>query len=97
MRVAGPPSVPASAGGASRGGTDGPRDERHRSRAGVLAALSPPGMPQMASTAVPPLVATSRQQRALTRAQRESHFAPIALYPDDLLMAAAYPLKVMQA
>ena len=56
-------------------------------------------MAQGAPAAAP--VATSPQQDRLTQAQLEQLLAPIALYPDDLLMqmlmASTYPLEVVQA
>ncbi len=64
------------------------------------AAPAPAATPQ-APTATPQAVATSGQQDRLTQAQLEQLLAPIALYPDDLLMqmlmAATYPLEIVQA
>lgn len=63
---------------------------------GARAQGTPP-----AATAAPQPVATTGQQDRLTQAQLEQLLAPIALYPDDLLMqllmAATYPLEVVQA
>ncbi|GGJ32287.1 hypothetical protein GCM10011320_44780 [Neoroseomonas lacus] len=54
-----------------------------------------------APAAAPQPVATTGQQDNLTQAQLEQLLAPIALYPDDLLMqmlmASTYPLEVVQA
>lgn len=79
--------------------------------AGALAmvavlALPPRGAlgqaaPAPAPAAAPRAVATSGQQDRLSQAQLEQLLAPIALYPDDLLMqmlmASTYPLEVVQA
>ena len=77
--------------------------------AGAAAMLAVMAMPPRAAfgqgapapTAVPQAVATSGQQDRLTQPQLEQLLAPIALYPDDLLMqmlmAATYPLEVVQA
>ncbi|MBR0673599.1 DUF3300 domain-containing protein, partial [Neoroseomonas soli] len=74
---------------------------------GGVAGLSG-GMPRALAQGTPPAaaptprpVATSGQQDRLTQAQLEQMLAPIALYPDDLLMqmlmASTYPLEVVQA
>lgn len=71
---------------------------------GSVAAVAPglraQGVPP-AATATPQPVATSAQQDLLTQAQLEQLLAPIALFPDDLLMqmlmAATYPLEIVQA
>jgi hypothetical protein len=59
------------------------------------------GQPAPAPAAAPQPVATTGQQDSLTQAQLEQLLAPIALYPDDLLMqmlmASTYPLEVVQA
>ncbi len=62
---------------------------------GLRAQGTPP------AAAAPQAVATTPQQDLLSQAQLEQLLAPIALYPDDLLMqvlmAATYPLEVVQA
>ena len=63
------------------------------------AAPASPGAAPPAATQQP--VATKGDQDRLTQAQLEQLLAPIALYPDDLLMqvlmAATYPLEIVQA
>ncbi|MBR0652879.1 DUF3300 domain-containing protein, partial [Roseomonas terrae] len=71
--------------------------------AAVIAAtaLPPRALGQTAPAAAPQAVATTGQQDRLTQAQLEQLLAPVALYPDDLLMqmlmAATYPLEIVQA
>ncbi|MEO3474732.1 DUF3300 domain-containing protein, partial [Roseomonas sp. CAU 1739] len=75
--------------------------------AGALAMLAvmaaPPrvALGQAAPAVTPRAVATAPQQDSLTQAQLEQLLAPIALYPDDLLvqmlMASTYPLEIVQA
>lgn len=77
--------------------------------AGAVAMLAVMALPPRAAlgqgapapAAVPQAVATTGQQDSLTQAQLEQVLAPIALFPDDLLMqmlmAATYPLEVVQA
>jgi hypothetical protein len=59
------------------------------------------GQAAPAPSATPQAVATTGAQTRLTQAQLEQLLAPVALYPDDLLMqmlmAATYPLEVVQA
>ena len=59
------------------------------------------GQAAPAPAAAPRAVATSAQQDRLSQAQLEQLLAPVALYPDDLLMqmlmASTYPLEVVQA
>lgn len=68
--------------------------------AAALGGAPPRAFAQGAPPAAAP-VATSPQQDRLTQPQLEQLLAPIALYPDDLLMqvlmAATYPLEVVQA
>ena len=77
--------------------------------AGAAAMLAVMALPPRAAfgqaappaAAAPQAVATTGQQDSLTQAQLEQLLAPIALYPDDLLMqmlmAATYPLEIVQA
>ncbi len=108
MRVNGLPPAPGGAGESRWAGSDGARKGRHRGLAGALVALWLLGTPQPVPAQQPPPppaaprpVATTPQQQALTQAQLEQLLAPIALYPDDLLMqvlmASTYPLEVVQA
>ncbi|MBW6401697.1 DUF3300 domain-containing protein [Roseomonas sp. HJA6] len=101
-------TLPPDGGIAGRVRQEAWRTARHRGLAGALTALWLLGMPQpaaaqqpSATAAAPRPVATSGQQQALTQAQLEQLLAPIALYPDDLLMqvlmASTYPLEVVQA
>jgi hypothetical protein len=68
--------------------------------AAVAPGLRAQGTPPVAA-ATPQPVATSPQQDLLSQAQLEQLLAPIALFPDDLLMqmlmAATYPLEIVQA
>ena len=92
------------------------RDNRRRGLLGSTALLAgamamlavmatPPrgalGQVAPAPAATPRTVTTAPQQDSLTQAQLEQLLAPIALYPDDLLMqmlmAATYPLEIVQA
>ncbi|MBR0662275.1 DUF3300 domain-containing protein, partial [Neoroseomonas oryzicola] len=69
----------------------------------TFAGAPRPGFAQGAPPAAPAPspVAVSPQQDRLTQPQLEQLLAPIALYPDDLLMqmlmASTYPLEVVQA
>jgi hypothetical protein len=66
---------------------------------GGMTPLAPGARAQTAPA--PQAVAVAPQQDLLTQAQLEQLLAPVALYPDDLLMqvlmAATYPLEVVQA
>lgn len=70
--------------------------------ASAIDGLAPRAFAQApAPTAAPRPVATQGNEDNLTQAQLEQLLAPVALYPDDLLMqmlmAATYPLEVVQA
>jgi hypothetical protein len=66
---------------------------------GGMTPLAPGARAQTAPA--PQAVAVAPQQDQLTQAQLEQLLAPIALFPDDLLMqmlmAATYPLEIVQA
>ncbi|EHL98885.1 hypothetical protein HMPREF9946_03408, partial [Acetobacteraceae bacterium AT-5844] len=66
----------------------------------VLCGVSPT-LAQPAPAVAPQPVATQGDEDRLTQAQLEQLLAPVALYPDDLLMqllmASTYPLEIVQA